>query len=322
MGSARVRTWGYWTRFKLSLLQDYLDAFTTACKSVSEIIYLDAFSGQGIGIDRITGEEFPGSAQIALRTANPEFTRLRYFELPAVATALGREMAAQYPGRDIRVYSGDCNTTIPRALADLAPYRWAPTFSFLDPDGMELQWSTLRALASHRLGSRKDGRPLAKVELWLLFPSAGLMRTLALDDAVLTPGDEARASALLGSEQWRAIYRARRANELTAREAREEYVNLLRWRLENDLGYRRTHPLEVKTERGQPLYHMVFATDNAAGDRIMQHLYGKAAARSELMRAEARARREAVETGQSRLFLPDVSMEALYEPEPPHSPMA
>lgn len=187
---------------------------------------------------------------------------------------------------------------------------------------MELRWSTLRSLASHRRGVRSDGRPLDKVELWLLFPSAGLMRTLALDEAVLRPGDEARASALLGSEEWRPIYRARREDQLTARDAREEYVNLLRWRLEHDLGYRRTHPLEVKTERGQPLYHMVFATDNAAGDRIMRHLYGKAASLSEKMRAEARANRQEVETGQSRLFLPDVPVEALYEPEPPHPPVA
>jgi hypothetical protein len=50
-------------------------------------MYLDAFAGEGFGIDRLTGEEFKGSARIALDVADPQFTRLRYFELPERALA-------------------------------------------------------------------------------------------------------------------------------------------------------------------------------------------------------------------------------------------
>jgi hypothetical protein len=55
----------YWTRAKLGVLKDYLDAFIVASSRQPERIYLDAFAGQGIGQDRLTGEEFPGSARIA-----------------------------------------------------------------------------------------------------------------------------------------------------------------------------------------------------------------------------------------------------------------
>ena len=40
-----ARYWGFWTRGKLDLLRRYLDAFTTACKSQDEIIYLDSSVG-------------------------------------------------------------------------------------------------------------------------------------------------------------------------------------------------------------------------------------------------------------------------------------
>ena len=54
----------------------------------------------------------------------------------------------------------------------------------------------------------------------------------------------------------------------------------MRWRLTEDLGYRRTHALELMNTRGGTIYHMVFATDNDAGDKIMADIYAKAARRS------------------------------------------
>jgi hypothetical protein len=60
--------------------------------------------------------------------------------------------------------------------------------------------------------------------------------------------------------------------------------------LERDLGYRRTHPIEVKDNRGRPIYHLIFASDSEAGDRIMSHLYGEALTRWPQMREQARRR--------------------------------
>jgi len=64
----------------------------------------------------------------------------------------------------------------------------------------------------------------------------------------------------------------------------------MRWRLSRDLGYHRTHALELKNTVGGTIYHMVFATDNEAGDGIMEHLYRKTAAQMSQMRQEARDR--------------------------------
>lgn len=315
------RSWGYWTQAKLAILRDYLPAFLHASKGkASEFVYLDAFAGEGHGVDRLTGDEFLGSARIALDIdVAGGFTKLRYFEQASKAAELERQLRSSYPGRDIKVYGGDCNQTIAQALAELRPVRWAPTFAFLDPDGMELAWKTLRLLASHKVGYKRPGSSGLeyKVELWLLFPTQGLIRTLALDEAKLLPEHEAGATRLFGTDTWREIYDRRRNGEMTASEAKEEYVNLMRWRLTHDLGYAKTHPFELKNTRGGTIYHMIFATDNAAGDRIMADLYTAAAKKIPAMRQEARDR----QSGQGTLDFGDIEyVTATYEYEPPWNP--
>ncbi|HEU5002589.1 MAG TPA: three-Cys-motif partner protein TcmP [Actinomycetota bacterium] len=305
------RTWGYWTQAKLQILERYLKAFATASKGADERVYLDAFAGEGFGIDRVTGEQFQGSARIALNVADPAFTRLRYFELPERAKALQDQLQQEYPGRDIRVYGGDCNEAIPLALSDLKDVRWAPTFAFLDPDGMALRWGTLEHLADHRTGNHK-------VELWMLFPTGGLLRTLTLRGEP-SEADLARATRLFGSDQWQAIFAARRQGLIEGAQARAGYLNLMRWRLESVLGYAQTHPLEIRNLQGVPIYDMIFATDHSAGTAIMSHLYARAADEIPAMRQATRDQK----AGVLRLFdLGEVEASPGYTYEKPISPDA
>lgn len=185
---------------------------------------------------------------------------------------------------------------------------------------MELAWATLQALADHKRGYRRadSPKPEYKVELWMLFPSAGIMRTLALEAAKLRESDMTRATRLFGTEDWRPIYELRRLNELSGADAREECVNLMRWRLERVLGYRYTHPFELRNMRGGPMYHMIFATDNEAGTRIMTSIYRSAASTVPEMQREARDRRRGQQS-----FEFDVEVagaQASYEYEPPWQP--
>jgi three-Cys-motif partner protein len=318
------RYWGFWTRGKLDLLRDYLAAFTTASKRLPEIVYLDLFGGQPENRERHTDELLDGSARIALGTNDAPFSRLRFFELEPYATRLREALHAGFPDRDLRVIAGDCNVEIHTALRDLSDYSWAPTFAFVDPNGPDVHWTTLEALARFK----DEGR--TKVELWFLFSAGMFIRMLPTDGAVRDV-DADRLTSMFGTEQWRAIYEARVAEKLTPAEAREEYVNLMRWRLENVLGYQWTHPLDIKNERGHSIYHMIFATDHEVGNRIMTSLYTRAANDFPRMREQARQRRsDQVErdSGVQRLFgmdnvephAPVGSRERLYEYEAPAPP--
>lgn len=316
------RAWGFWTKEKLDILRRYLDRFTTTTKNrSSERLYLDLFAGVTDNYDRITWDPIEGSARIALKTSNPPFTRLRLFELEDKAGDLEGRLRTDFPGRDIRVVPGDCNTTVHEVLKDLRPFNWAPTFAFIDPNGPDVHWTTLQALA----GFKKPGAK--KVELWLLFPHAMFVRLLSINEGGRPEFGE-RVTTMFGTEAWQAIHKARVAERLSPPEARHEYVNLMRWRIENDLGYGWTHALEVFNEAGRPLYDMIFATDHPAGTRIMSHLYDQAAKELPAMRNAARAMRQRIadeEAGVQRLFTDDPAGKPLEEkfyehlkPTPPY----
>jgi hypothetical protein len=144
------------------------------------------------------------------------------------------------------------------------------------------------------------------------------MRTLALDAVKFKARDAERATRVFGSQAWRPIYERRRHEELSASDARNEYLNLMRWRLERDLGYRSTHPLELKNTQGTSVYHMVFATDNEAGEKIMSDLYTRAAREIPQMQKEARDQK----SGQLSFDTPGDALPdgPTYEYRPPWQP--
>ena len=318
------RAWGFWTRGKLHVLRDYLDAFTTTTKyKADERIYLDLFAGETENLDAVTNEEIESSAQIALSIDEPPFTRLRFFELEGKAQELERSLVSAYPGRDIRVLAGDCNEQISSALQELRRLSWAPTFAFIDPNSLEAKWCTLEKLARFRKGHYKT-------ELFLLFSPQMFARLLPVKGKKLRPEDETAIDGVFGIGAWREIYNSRLNESLSGHEAYEEYLNLMRWRLETELGYRWTHPLGLKNTRGTSLYFMIFATSNETGHKIMSYLYNTAAAQFPAMQAEARSRLQQMQEEQSgvmRLFeigvdppMSDSQVEQVYVHEPPTRP--
>ena len=294
-----MRYWRYWTEGKLSILRRYLDAFTTTTKNrVTEIIYIDAFAGQPENRAHYTGELLESSPRIALTTTDPPFTKLLFFETDHVAPKLEASLRDDFPNRDFRVFGGDCNNLIPQELDRIQDLNWAPTFAFVDPNGPDAHWTTLQALAQFKAPQ------YTKVEMWLLFPTAMFTRLLPRTGDV-SEQYSSKITQMYGTEQWRSIYEARVDENIEPSSAREEYVNLMRWRLERELGYKRTHPLEILNERGNPIYYMIFATDHEAGDRIMSDIYAQAAAEFPQKREEARRIRkqqEAKNRGQRSLF--------------------
>jgi hypothetical protein len=82
------------------------------------------------------------------------------------------------------------------------------------------------------------------------------IRTLPTDGAVRIE-DADTLDRMYGTGQWSATYQARVSGVLEPAIAREEYVNLMRWRRQLVLRYKRTHPLEIFNERGHSIYHMI-----------------------------------------------------------------
>jgi three-Cys-motif partner protein len=318
--SSNARPWSYWTRNKLEILKDYLPAFTTASSKSSECVYLDLMAGQPKNIERHTGTEFDGSPVLAMKT-RPAFSRLRFGELsPTRAAELDTHLRGQFP-RDNRyqVVQGDCNEMIDAILADLADVAWAPTFAFVDQQAAEVHWETIEKLASFR--RNKQGW---KTEIWILMSPTMILKGVRGVGGIPYEPFRQRVDRLYGTTEWRVIQNAFDKRLIVAREYRRQMVNLMRWRLEHELGYAVSHRIPMQMHNKVEIYDMVFATDHEAGDRIMRHLYNQAAQREpEMMRQAKEAK-----SGQFSLFEnadlgaddPNAGQE-LWRPEPCWNPV-
>lgn len=317
------RTSGFWTRDKLDMLSNYLPAFTTASKRATGTVYLDLFAGVSESTERGTDKSIPGSVLRALDTS-PAFTRCYFFELATVAVRLRANLAALYPGRgDYEVVEGDSNEMIAVALEDLRRrgLDWAATFAFIDPYNLGVRWSTLEALAQFKAHTR------FKVELFILMFSSAIPRVLGDDGDENILADQ--VTKFFGTDEWTKITVARKRGELSPARAREEYVNLYRWRIEKELGYAVTHFIEMKNTNGSPLYHLILATDNQAGSTIIADVYRKSTPKHKATRHVARERQKLSrkqEQGQDNFFsaeelaVNDPSNEEVYTHRPPWPP--
>lgn len=195
---------GQHTELKLSIIEGYLRAFTTALRPhFKNLWYIDAFAGTGSRTVRTERKgaslvEAPadevverrrGSAQIAIDT-RPLFDFLVFIEKNKNYVAALNDLAAHNLQRKIVVAEEDANTAL-RQLVDNNRWDDKRAVVFLDPYGMEVEWSTLEALASTEA-----------IDVWFLFPLAGLFRqaTRRLPDI-----DESKRAALtrmFGSAAW------------------------------------------------------------------------------------------------------------------------
>lgn len=192
------------TELKLSVVEKYLKAFTTALSGkFKELWYIDAFAGTGSRTVRHEAkpanliepsepekvERRRGSARIAI-DVRPAFDFIVFIDHKRSYVRALEDLASNHPQRRIAVVKNDAN----RALEDLIDAnRWHSTRAvlFLDPFGMELEWSTLEKIASTRA-----------IDVWFLFSLAGLYRQATRDLADVDESKRAALNRVFGSTAW------------------------------------------------------------------------------------------------------------------------
>ena len=262
-----MREWKGHSYEKLSILGDYLPVFTQATQRARNRVYIDSFAGDPENFIRGTDREFPGSPELALE-AIPPFTHLRFFEMNKNRVRGLEQLASGRSNQDVQVIAGDCNKEMARVLREL-PVQ-APTFAFLDPDGMELRWATIRALSDHKRAYAERANS-TKVEMWILFCTSGIVRMLGSKrEEAVRRGFLKKVAELYGARgPWERIWEARLSGEIDPGDAKKAYLYLYMDRLA-DLGYEHLLCRPIKPNKGNELYAMIFATDSPAGESIMR----------------------------------------------------
>lgn len=207
---------GNWTTRKLDVLANYLRAYTTALKDKPtprkpfQKLYIDAFAGTGYrearqgDTDSSQSALFPvpdlaepepqslldGSARIALRT-EPRFDNYVFIERSAERCARLEDLKAEFPmlAERIVIRRGDANTEIQTLCS--ADWRSQRAVLFLDPYGMQVEWTTIEAIARTKA-----------IDLWLLFPLGIGVNRLLTKSGDIPESWRRRLTLLLGTDDW------------------------------------------------------------------------------------------------------------------------
>jgi three-Cys-motif partner protein len=271
---------GGWTAEKLERVRKYLVAYTVifarnpkAQKLVS--IYVDAFAGTGYRtkpprLDAQTAlfEELAepeaeaflkGSARIALEV-EPPFKRYLFIEQDAARAQELEALKQQFVERAgrIEIVRQDANTYL-RAWCKQTDWRICRAVMFLDPYGMQVDWSLIESIARTKA-----------IDLWILFP-LGVAVNRLLTRGELPPKNWAQAlKRILGTEEWRDTFYSRQIEqtlfgneEVRTKEA--DFDKIGRYfveRLKTIFTAVANNPLPLRNSRNIPLYLLCFAVGN------------------------------------------------------------
>jgi three-Cys-motif partner protein len=283
---------GDWTDEKLKRLEKYLPAYTNVLKGrVYKYAYIDAFAGPGYRVAQrkqaatqdLWGEDLDergrrfteGSAVVAMRS-EPPFQSYIFIERDASALAkLKDELRKRFPHRFslAKFKLGDANVV----LKQLCTRDWSKhrALVFLDPYGMEVEWSTMEAIARTQA-----------IDVWILFPAGiGVNRQLPFDGDV---PEWARAAftRLFGTPKWYdRFYEKPVTDDMFGGAERVQKVGssgdivaFYRERLEEIFPHVAPNPLVLCNSNNAPMFALFFAAAHlkygATGVKIAQDVLG------------------------------------------------
>ena len=272
---------GGWTEEKLDLLTKYLNAYVTIFAKNPQArffhtVYVDAFAGAGyirrpqkdtsqidlfddLAADE-TQEFIKGSAVRALEL-EPGFGEYLFIERDPDRFRELETLREKYPDRSISVKNVEANEYLRRWCAE-TDWKRTRAVIFLDPYGMQVEWSLLKEIAKTK-----------GVDLWLLFPlGAALMRLLQKRQLPPRPWAD-RVTAILGTDAWQAeFYMSRKSDTLFGTEQKEErdvdyqgVAGFFLERLRSVFERVAENPYVLKNSKNCPLYLFCFAAGNPKG---------------------------------------------------------
>lgn len=205
-----------------------------------------------------------GSTLVALR-AEPRFTRCIAVEKDASAFEALEQRVSSYGRRAITV-PGDCNRDLVPVMQRYVP-EGAATLVFLDPEGYQLDFATIRQVSEFRPGPRKP-------ELLVLVDTADVPRTASAQrrrDDDFGPWRHQFALPINLNELMERYL----AGDLSADELRESVADGFCEKLRSGLGYEHAFARRITrgSRDGAAVYHLAFASDHDRGAEIMEYVF-------------------------------------------------
>lgn len=265
----QTRTASDHTKNKLEALKRYIEMFLIATKNMRWRAwnYIDLQSGPGKVKIRRPHEIILGSPLIALNAPRP-FTNYWFVDLDSEnIKALKRRTDQSERINKVITICGDCNAVVDDIVKSINEtdrvYRegiWPSlNLAFLDPEGLELEWSTVEKLAS-----------VNRMDLIINVSTSGFERNV---EKMINSSDTSLLEAFFGTNNWRGVYdQVRNEDGDHKRRAMLDFYK----RALRKYGYKFIFDdlvpdeLVFKNSRGRHLYTLVGASKSERGRDLWQ----------------------------------------------------
>jgi len=266
---------GDWTKEKLDLLAKYLSAYVKIFTKNPQAqffhtVYVDAFAGTGYirrarkdiaqfglfeELSEDEAKEYTKGSAVRALEVEPGFKEYLFVERDPHRFRELESLKERYPGKMISVKNVDANEYL-KSWCSETDWRKTRAVIFLDPYGMQVEWSLVEQIAGTH-----------GVDLWLLFPLGAAVMRLLKKRELPPQGWADRVTAIVGTEEWRKeFYKPRKSDTLFAtveteeREADYEAVaEFFLKRLRSVFAGVAENPYVLKNSKNCPLYLFCFA---------------------------------------------------------------
>jgi len=264
-----------------------LDAYRKVLKKTRfKLVYIDGFAGagsRGIAPSEENLLDFSlededqryrhGSPLIALGT-EPSFDKYVFIEKDTASLEKLRchiEARPEAKKQNIQYVEGDANERI-RDIVTRENWRTHRAVAFLDPFALQVDWSTVEALANTQA-----------VDLWILFPAMAVNRMLPKSGEIPARWKE-RLNRLFGTEAWQEVFYVKEQADLFGEESSsktprvfETLSDYVTAQLASVFAKANHRPLILRNRSGAPLFLLCFASANPGRGsdiavRIAQHI--------------------------------------------------
>lgn len=275
---------GPWTEKKLTAFSKYVYSYLKIMKNFPfwKTIYFDGFAGSGTrekqtnpGIMtqlKITEEEertYKGAAERVLGLQELGFDYYYFIDKKEESLQkLKTKLDQNYDGKKIIYRSGDANLQLIELAKALKTNDYA-ALVFLDPFGMQIDWSSIANL--------KDTRS----DVWILVPTGVIVNRLLDRAGKLEFSDKLQSFFGLPIEEIKAnFYNEKKVQTLFGEEEIitkvsqpiEKIARLYAEQMKTIWKHVTDEPLVLKNRNNSPLFHFVFASNNANAKKIAKQI--------------------------------------------------
>lgn len=281
---------GPWTEKKLEAFGKYVSAYLKILKSQPQwqTIYFDGFAGSGerkslsaeaeelykqLSLTKDEENVYKGAAERVLTLPDDLLFDFHYF-IDASKESLAKlksklDTLPNSKKTTLKFKDGDCNKWLAELAKALKTKKYA-ALVLLDPFGMQINWNSIANL--------KDTRS----DIWILVPTGVIINRLLYRSGKLEHLEKLQSFFGLSEDEIRKeFYKTDVAHTLFGGE--EEIVT----KVVNPIGHIMTlyirqlktiwkhvtdQPLRLDNRNGRPLFHLVFASNNATALKIAKQI--------------------------------------------------